>query len=77
MNASLPSVGPDKIGLFAAALVVGLGIGTLLSGDAVAVPVLGKTSELLVGAAGVVLGGGLYTATKRLAPGGCGDDCGC
>ncbi|WP_126662168.1 hypothetical protein [Haloterrigena salifodinae] len=77
-TAALESVSALWIGKFLAAVVVGLGIGTLVSPEPVAVPVVGTVSRLLVGSGAVVVGSGLYLWIRRSTGGrGCGDSCGC
>ncbi|WP_436906805.1 hypothetical protein [Halosimplex marinum] len=78
MNLSRSAVVPARVGLFVAAVFVGIGIGTLVPPDPVTVPGVGSVSGLLVGGGALVAGGGLYAATKRSSSGcGCGGDCDC
>jgi len=65
-------VSVDRIGLFAAAVLIGASIGTLASPGTATVPLAGAVPEFLVGGVGLVLGGGLYLGVKRSS-----DDCGC
>jgi hypothetical protein len=82
MNANLDDIPVTKGVKMAAAVVVGLGIGTALNGT-VAVPGLGAVPGLAIGAVGVLAGGVLYTQAPTIAPGstaagcGCEGDCGC
>lgn len=59
--------GRRKLVKLLAAVVVGLGIGTMVPPDPVAVPAVGPVSGLLVGAVGVVVGGVLYTKAPASA----------
>lgn len=65
---------------FAAAILVGLGVGVLLSPEPVVVPALGPVPGVAVGAAGLLVGAVAY----RWGPGflgasgcGCAGDCDC
>jgi len=62
-----------------AAILVGLGVGTLLSPEPVSVPVVGTISGLVVGGVGLVVGPTLYLAVPKLVGPdcGCAGDCGC
>lgn len=69
-----------KLVKFAAAVLVGLGVGTLVTPLPVGLPVIGETSGVLVGPAGLTTGVVLY----RFGPGvvggadcGCAGECGC
>lgn len=69
-----------KIVKVAAAVLVGLNVGTLVPPSPVTLPVAGEVSGVLVGATGLATGAALY----RFGPGllgstdcGCAGDCGC
>lgn len=72
-------VGPRTVKVVAA-VVVGLSVGTLLPPDAVAVPLVGTVSGVVVGGVGLATGAGLYLWVPGLLAGpdcGCSGDCGC
>ena len=69
-----------KVVKLAVGLIVGLGLGAMLSPSPVTLPVVGATSTLYVGAVAVIVGGGLYVGLDRRSSSsdcGCGSDCGC
>lgn len=68
---------PETAGAFAAAVVIGLGVGALAQSDPVALPYLGETSQYLVGTGGVLGGGALYALVPDSEDCGCGGSCGC
>lgn len=61
------------LGKLVAAIIAGLGIGTLVSPEPVTVSVIGTVSGVIVGAIGPVAGGVLYT---QISGCGCSGDCG-
>ncbi|MFB6068914.1 MAG: hypothetical protein ABEJ90_03205 [Halobacterium sp.] len=71
--------GRARAAKFAAAVVAGLGVGTLVPPDPVGLPGIGSVSGLLFGSAGLAAGAVLYSQASRLAPAdcGCGGDCDC
>lgn len=80
MSARRSPVDTPKLVKFAAAVLVGLGVGTLVSPSPVALPLAGETSGVFVGLAGLATGGVLY----RFGPGlvgssscDCAGECGC
>lgn len=77
-TSALSSVSVPWLGKLLAAVVVGLGIGTLVPPDPVTVPAVGTVSGLLVGGGAVVAGGGLYLWIQRSTGRcDCGGACGC
>lgn len=62
------------LGKFLAAALIGLGVGTLLSPDPVAVPLVGTVPGVAVGGVGLVAGGLLYAQMPNC---GCSGDCDC
>lgn len=80
MNSRRRAVVSPKALKVAAAVVVGLSVGTLVSSDPVALPVVGTASGLLVGGVGLLAGGVLYYWVPGLVASpdcGCSGDCGC
>ena len=75
-TSALDSVSVPWVGKFLAAVVVGLGIGTLVPPEPVSVPAVGTVSGLLVGSGAIAVGGGLYLWIRRSTGGcGCGGSC--
>jgi|GEM_PF-6020126 len=70
-------VGSHALGKLAAGLLVGLGVGTALTGDPVSLPTVGPVPAVLVGAAGLVAGASAYVAVDRRTDCGCSDGCSC
>jgi len=68
---------PRTVATFAAAALLGLGIGTLVQSDPVALPYVGETSQYLVGAGGLLAGGGLYAIRPGSSDCDCSGPCGC
>lgn len=67
-----------RVGLYVAAVTMGLGIGTLTSPGSTAVPVAGTVPDPLVGGVALVAGGALYLAVRRSGEGcDCGGACDC
>lgn len=77
MTVALPKVDVRFAAKFLAAALVGIGIGTMVPPEPMAVPGLGSISSLLVGGAGVVAGTGLYTRIPSSSECGCSGDCTC
>lgn len=65
--------------MLAAAVVVGLGLGTLVPPDPVSVPLVGRVPGVVAGGVGLVTGGGAFALLKRSSGSGCGcsGDCEC
>lgn len=77
MNVS-QQVDAAALGTFAAAVLVGLGIGTLGTAEPVTIPVVGTVSGLLAGGFALVVGIGLYLGVSHWTDGcGCGGVCDC
>lgn len=68
-----------KLATFLFALVLGLGMGAMVSPSQVTLPVIGSISTLYLGGAAILVGGGAILARDRLSTSGCGcsGDCGC
>lgn len=77
LNWSGVSVDLGRVWKLSAAGLAGLGVGTLLSPEPIAIPVLGTMSGLVVGAAGLVVGGVMYHQAPDSGGCGCGSDCSC
>jgi len=78
MNVTLQTPDARQIGMFLAAALLGVGIGTIGQSGTVAVPAVGTVPSVVVGVVGLVAGGGTYLALERTGSGcGCSDDCGC
>ncbi|QSX00219.1 hypothetical protein [Haloterrigena alkaliphila] len=73
---TLELIGVPRLGKFVAAVIVGLGIGTLVAPEPVTVPTVGAVPGLLAGSAAIAVGTGLYLWIKRTTAGcGCGGGC--
>lgn len=80
MNLRSSTVANPRTVKFAAAVVIGLSVGTLAPPEPVALPVVGPTPGLAVGGVGLVAGGALYQWGPTLVGSpdcGCTGDCGC
>ena len=80
MNRTIERLDPVLIVKFLGALVVGLAVGTIVTSDTVALPVVGPIHATVAGIVGLLIGGLLYHAVPARLDGGgcgCGGDCGC
>lgn len=80
MNLRSSTVASPKTVKVVAAVLVGLGVGTLTSAEPVSLPVVGPTSALAVGGVGLAAGAVLYQWGPNLVGSpdcGCTGDCGC
>jgi len=67
-----------QLGKFTAAIVFGLGIGTLASPSPVPLPRLGSVPGLVAGTTGILAGASLYLAIDRTSSGcDCTGNCSC
>ncbi len=69
----------SRVGLFAAAIIVGVGVGTVLSQDPIGAPVIGSVPAVVAGGFAILVGGGLYLGIRRSdrSDCGCSSDCDC
>lgn len=70
-------VGPWRIAKLLGAVLVGFSVGTLLSFEPVALPVVGSVPALLAGGVGILVGGGIFLRARKSSDCGCSGDCGC
>lgn len=77
MNPTLPGVSPRLLKQLFLGLVLGASASTLISQEAVTLPVVGSVSGVLVGAVGLAVGGLLYYRLRRSSDCGCSGGCGC
>lgn len=77
MNVARHTLDRSKVVKFLAAVVMGFSVGSVLSPDQVALPVVGATSSVAVGGVGLVVGALLYARAPGNSTCGCSADCDC
>ncbi len=80
MSLNQQTIASPKVVKMVAAVVLGLGIGTIIGAEPVTIPGIGAVSGLLAGGLAVLVGGALYVKGPNHVQSedcGCGDDCGC
>lgn len=77
MNATLPDIRAQKLSNVVGAVLLGVGVGRILSGGAVTLPAVGAVPSLALGAAVALVGAGLWALDLGTSDCGCGSDCDC